>query len=103
MKSCVDCPDRNSCTEICSAVEEYVNQDEVKQKERIPDKNDVSIIYKEYPNFVWPSATKPTKKIIYLMRFQDKLSITEIAMKLDISHQYVSKVINQILKKSGIK
>ncbi|HOE79188.1 MAG TPA: hypothetical protein PLX58_04430 [Smithellaceae bacterium] len=43
-KSCIDCPDRHTCTELCPDVMAYVQQDEVSQRELTTDTTDPFII-----------------------------------------------------------
>ena len=83
---CAKCPSRENCIALCSRAEAYVGQDYVKSQE-------VTIGLPTY-NRVFLS-TKTNEEIIICEFFTKGMKQSQIAKMLDISRQYVSKVVNR--------
>ena len=100
MTLCQKCSKRATCTELCAAAEQYVNQDYVSQQHLIPN---------EPISYVTPlpSVTKSKEEQILLLYFIDRLTQQQVADKVYVSRPYVSKVVkkykgimSEIIKKS---
>ena len=89
--SCDICPQRAKCSKLCPPMQWVVGQIEndpgAEQLVNNPD-------YERNNNVQWPSPPT-TSEIIFTMFFFDHLKQQDIAKKLYISQQYVSKTINQ--------
>lgn len=98
MKGCKNCEKRGKCKKLCKEAEKYSNQDYIginhveyitmQEADSIPDQN-------------WPKGLSTIEAII-LYRFANFLKPKDIAKKLNISRQYVSKVIKKY-RASAIK
>ena len=87
--SCDICPQRGNCRELCPPMDWLLKQLEVEpgaeQPVNSPD-------HEHTNNIQWPQPPTTTE-IIFTMFFFDRLPQQEIAKKLYISQQYVSKAI----------
>ena len=93
---CQDCTKRSTCKELCPDAERYVGQDEVTStREVINSDGDVSEIYTSRPSEEWPLSTKSRSELILLMYFTDRLTQAQVAEKIGVSRQYVSKIIRK--------
>ena len=92
---CDDCPERNTCTELCRPARKYVDQDVVKQRE-------LPVGLPKSQGFSWPESTKSKKELISLMYFVDKLSQAQIVEKLGVSKQYVSRIVRLVKAKADV-
>jgi len=106
MKSCENCPDRDSCTEICSDIEGYVNQDYVGIKEFIPRRQVVPYVSNEDLENADQGEKKPvglteTEKKILRCVWNGKTP-KQTAKHLGITEQNVYQV-RHILRKKGQK
>jgi len=88
--SCDVCPKRIKCKELCPPMEWVVQQTEIEPGAEQPANNPDY----ERTSIKWPSPPT-TSEIIFTMFFFDQLTQQEIARKLYISQQYVSKAINK--------
>ena len=88
--SCDICPKRVKCHELCPPMEWVVQQIEIEPGQEQPANNPDY----ERNAIQWPSPPTTTE-IIFTMFFFDHLTQQDIAKKLYISQQYVSKAINQ--------
>ena len=89
--SCDICPQRLKCNKLCPPMEWVVRQIEIEPGAEQPVNNPD---YERNNNVQWPSPPT-TSEIIFTMFFFDHLKQQDIAKKLYISQQYVSKTINQ--------
>jgi hypothetical protein len=90
---CNECPKRDKCKTLCKEAEEYANQDYVPKtintfSELGIDSPDEVFSNEDTP---WDMGTTKYSNILYLYSLGYK--ITKIAELLQVSHQYVSKVI----------
>ena len=81
---CAKCSSRSTCQVLCSEAEAYAGQDFIEQKE-------VTIGLPTY-NRVFLS-TKTNEEIIIYEFFSNGMKQSQIAKMLDISRQYVSKIV----------
>lgn len=88
--SCDLCRLKPKCKEICPPMEYIVAQVEVEPPKEQPIENPQY----ERKSTKWPESPT-TSENIFCMFFFDQLSQVEIANKLYISQQYVSKVIRK--------
>lgn len=95
---CQDCSKKLSCTSLCKKAEKFVNQDYAGRRETIFHEGDVPEMFLNKEPREWPSTSSSTKELIFLMRFEDMLTQTQIADKLNVSQQYVSQVLRKIKK-----
>jgi len=91
--SCELCRKKPMCRELCPPMEWIISQVEVEPAKELPQDN----IDYEREAGKWPE-TPTTSEIIFSMFFFDHISQTEIANKLYITQQYVSKVVNKYKK-----
>ncbi len=86
MVDCETCDKRKTCVKLCDEAEAYANQDYVSQKELIPRKP----VFKKMAPF---PTTKSQKELILKLFFAQNYKQAQIAEMLDISQQYVSKIV----------
>jgi len=91
--SCDLCRLKATCKEICPPMEYIIHQVEVEPAKELPQDN---IDYERKPN-KWPESPT-TSENIFTMFFFDHERQIDIANKLFITQQYVSKVINKYKK-----
>lgn len=117
MKTCLECPARSKCKELCPAAEEYVNQDEVKQKERtlselgfdsadnfsesleLEDDNDKEDIEQIFNNIADKYKFTDRQRQILKMKHVDEMREVDIAKQLEISKAAISNTKRKIKKK----
>lgn len=89
--TCEMCKQVTRCKKLCPPIEWYVSQDQVEPgKERpLPPE---SIGNRKFPAM---PENLTTTEIIFLMYFVDKKTQPEIAEKLLVTQQYISKVVNK--------
>jgi len=86
---CQECKKEQTCKSLCKQAEKYVNQDYVPQREHLPEE---PITYSApFPNL----ATKSTEENIISMFFKGGIKQAEVAKSLNVSHQYVSKIVKK--------
>lgn len=89
---------KKNCINLCASVERLVSEDYVPLREYL-----MGDALNDMPNNNgWPETTKSKKKLIYELHFKDGIGIVEISRKIDVSHQYVSQVIQEIKKITGV-
>ena len=93
---CERCEKRDSCTELCSEVLEYVEQDHVTQKEK-------TIGVPIYQDYDWPDLvdniklTDREKKIVTLFGFG--LSRADVCQVIGIKRHALREALNRLRKK----
>ena len=87
--NCDKCYRKGKCNELCPPMEWITQQVEIEPPKEYPPSNPD---YERNPND-WPESPT-TSEIIFTMFFFDQQTQTQIANKLYITQQYVSKVIN---------
>lgn len=97
---CNDCSKKSTCTKLCEDFEKYADQEYAGRRETIFHEGDVSEMFANAEQKEWPGTTKSIKELIFLMRFEDLLTQTQIAENLNVSQQYVSKVLCEIKNKT---
>ena len=83
---CETCDKRDVCVKLCKEAETYVKQDHVKQKHLIPSEPITAIM-------PLPTETVSTARLILIDYFIRRKTQAEIAISLNISRQYVSKIV----------
>ena len=86
---CDMCHRKHKCKFLCPPMEFYVDQGTIEPNQEKPLTPDV-LGYRSFPT--WPENLTTTE-LIFIMFFVDKMKQPEIAEKLYITQQYVSKVI----------
>lgn len=90
-KLCKNCELRNSCKKLCDEAEKYVKQDYV-------GKNHIEYVpaeaMKDIPDQEWPTGLS-TPEVIIQYFFKERMTQAEIAKKLKISRQCVSRNIKK--------
>jgi len=93
---CQDCPDRNSCLKLCQDAEDYVDRDNVYQRElTVPD-----ISYNNFSHFELISNVHLTKREREIVALLGRgLTRSEVAQMLKSNRKAVQKVIERMRKK----
>jgi DNA-directed RNA polymerase specialized sigma subunit len=85
--NCLECDKRETCKVLCKDAEAYVRQDHTRRRESLLRSSD-NLAPRE-----WPSIT--TYEAIIKYYFSDRLTQRDIAKKLGITQQYVSKIVSK--------
>ena len=91
---------KKKCISLCASAERFVSQDYIVSREYL-----IGETLNDMPNEQknnWPVTAKSKKELIYEMHFKDQAGVAEISRKIDVSHQYVSQVIQEIKKATGV-
>jgi len=85
---CTDCPIRERCVRLCRKAKRYANQDYVRQHEVLPN---------HLPEVTMEIAESTKNNEIFILEqfFLHQRSQVEIAANLEISKQYVSRIIRK--------
>ena len=84
---CTWCDNRDYCKHLCEDARLYADQDHVRRRENLLRSID-NLAPRE-----WPSIT--THEAIIKYYFSDRLTQRDIAKKLGITQQYVSKIVSK--------
>lgn len=78
-----------TCKKLCEQAEDYINQDHIgiNHIQYMPEED-----MTEIPEQLWPSGLSTIETIIQYY-FRDRLTQVKISKRLNISRQYVGKII----------